>query len=129
MTFNAKIICTSFILHTILMKWLLNYFLLPTISPVLALKVTIKIILHLIGSFTGLIFQKELNERALIPELRSLMQFLPLPKPSFDIITCEPYGTVSLSPQKLAKGQIGPSTKVIKQGLQVNAEFYFIIII
>ncbi|VDN57047.1 unnamed protein product [Dracunculus medinensis] len=64
--------------------------------------------------------RKELNERALIPELRSLMQFLPLPKPSFDIITCEPYGTVSLSPQKLAKGQIGPSTKVIKQGLQFS---------
>uniref|UniRef100_A0A915CBV2 Mediator complex subunit Med12 domain-containing protein n=2 Tax=Parascaris univalens TaxID=6257 RepID=A0A915CBV2_PARUN len=63
--------------------------------------------------------RKELNERALIPELRCLMQFLPIPKPAFELITCEPYGTVPMSPQKLSKGQIGSSpVKATKQGLQ-----------
>uniref|UniRef100_A0A183DS98 Mediator of RNA polymerase II transcription subunit 23 n=1 Tax=Gongylonema pulchrum TaxID=637853 RepID=A0A183DS98_9BILA len=67
--------------------------------------------------------QKELNERALIPELRSLMQFLPIPKPQFELITCEPYGTVPTSPQKLGKsqsqGQITQTTiKANRHGLQ-----------
>ncbi|VDK42731.1 unnamed protein product [Anisakis simplex] len=63
--------------------------------------------------------KKELNERALIPELRCLMQFLPIPKPAFELITCEPYGTLPISPQKLSKGQIGSSpVKANKQGLQ-----------
>ncbi|VDM39691.1 unnamed protein product [Toxocara canis] len=63
--------------------------------------------------------RKELNERTLIPELRCLMQFLPIPKPAFELITCEPYGTVPMSPQKLSKGQIGSSPiKATKQGLQ-----------
>ncbi|KAM3728669.1 Mediator of RNA polymerase II transcription subunit [Dirofilaria immitis] len=67
--------------------------------------------------------RKELNERALIPELRSLMQFLPIPKPQFELITCEPYGTVPTSPQKLGKsqsqGQIMQTTvKANRHGLQ-----------
>uniref|UniRef100_A0A0R3RTH3 Med12-LCEWAV domain-containing protein n=1 Tax=Elaeophora elaphi TaxID=1147741 RepID=A0A0R3RTH3_9BILA len=67
--------------------------------------------------------RKELNERALIPELRSLMQFLPIPKPQFELITCEPYGTVPTSPQKLGKSQlqgqiIQTTVKANRHGLQ-----------
>ncbi|VDN01453.1 unnamed protein product [Thelazia callipaeda] len=67
--------------------------------------------------------RKELNEHALIPELRSLMQFLPIPKPQFELITCEPYGTIPTSPQKIGKsqsqGQINQSTiKASRRGLQ-----------
>ncbi|EJD75155.1 hypothetical protein LOAG_17646 [Loa loa] len=66
--------------------------------------------------------RKELNERALIPELRSLMQFLPIPKPQFELITCEPYGTIPTSPQKLGKsqsqGQIIQTIKANRHGLQ-----------
>uniref|UniRef100_A0A915PR29 Mediator complex subunit Med12 domain-containing protein n=1 Tax=Setaria digitata TaxID=48799 RepID=A0A915PR29_9BILA len=67
--------------------------------------------------------RKELNERALIPELRSLMQFLPIPKPQFELITCEPYGTVPISPQKLGKSQsqgqiIQTTIKANRHGLQ-----------
>lgn len=67
--------------------------------------------------------RKELNERALIPELRSLIQFLPIPKPQFELITCEPYGTLPTSPQKLGKSQsqgqiIQTTVKANRHGLQ-----------
>lgn len=66
-----------------------------------------------------------MNERALIPELRSLMQFLPIPKPQFELITCEPYGTLPTSPQKLGKSQsqgqiIQTTVKANRHGLQVE---------
>ncbi|EJW78612.1 hypothetical protein WUBG_10478, partial [Wuchereria bancrofti] len=67
--------------------------------------------------------RKELNERALIPELRSLMQFLPIPKPQLELITCEPYGALPTSPQKLGKSQsqgqiIQTTVKANRHGLQ-----------
>ncbi|MFH4978159.1 hypothetical protein AB6A40_004868 [Gnathostoma spinigerum] len=73
------------------------------------------------ASYIGIVkkLRKELNERVLVPELRSLLQFLPISKPCTEIISCEPYGTIPMSPQKLSKGQMGSSPiKTNKQGLQ-----------
>lgn len=59
--------------------------------------------------------------------MRSLLQFLPISKSTFDVVSTETYGTVVTSPQKLSKGQFGATpSKVFRIGLQVVFVVYLL---